>query len=49
MKIIVPWDVTPCSVTEIYLCFEGTYYLHLQVRRVSQVRNQKEVINGLTA
>jgi hypothetical protein len=34
MKIIVFWDVTKCSLAEIYQCFRGMFCLHLQGRRV---------------
>jgi hypothetical protein len=35
VKISVIWDITLCSETEPMLCFEGTYHLHLQGKRVS--------------
>jgi hypothetical protein len=28
--------VTPCSLEEVYECFEGTWLLHLLARRISQ-------------
>jgi hypothetical protein len=31
------WDVLPCSLADVYQCFEGTYCVSLQDRRVSQV------------
>jgi hypothetical protein len=27
--IIIIWDMMPCSLVEVYLCFEGTYSSHL--------------------
>jgi hypothetical protein len=36
------WDVMPCSPVEVLLLFGGTYYLHLQGRRVSQAGNQQD-------
>jgi hypothetical protein len=32
--------ITPCSLLEVYRCFEGTYYRHLQGQRVGQARNK---------
>jgi hypothetical protein len=29
MKIVISWKVMPCSMVEIYLCFEGTFSFHL--------------------
>jgi hypothetical protein len=29
MKIIILWDVMPCSLVEVYLWFEGAYNFHL--------------------
>jgi hypothetical protein len=34
------WDVTPCSLVEIFLRFGGTYCLHRQGRKVSQTSNK---------
>jgi hypothetical protein len=42
MKRTVLCVLTPCS-PENTQCFEGTYRLHLQGRKVSQARNQQEV------
>jgi hypothetical protein len=36
MQSSVFWDVTPCSLVEVYRHFGVTYRLHLQGRRVSQ-------------
>jgi hypothetical protein len=30
IKSIIFWDVTPCSLLEVYRRFRGTYYLHLR-------------------
>jgi hypothetical protein len=30
MKITAFWDVTPCSLVEVYRLFGGTCYVHLQ-------------------
>jgi hypothetical protein len=35
-------DVTPCSLLKVNRRFGGTYRLHLQGRRISQTRNQRE-------
>jgi hypothetical protein len=37
---IVFWDVTPCSIVEVYWCFGGALCLHLQGRRVKQADNK---------
>jgi hypothetical protein len=36
------WDITPCSSLLVKRRFGGIYRLHLQGRRISQVRNQHE-------
>jgi hypothetical protein len=36
------WDITPCSPVKLNRRFRGTCGLHLQGRRVSQARNQRE-------
>jgi hypothetical protein len=35
-------EVTPCSLVEVHQPFGGTYCLHLQGQRVSQVSNSKK-------
>jgi hypothetical protein len=40
-KIVISWDVTPCSSIEVYGRFEGKYCLHLQDRRIRQTCNQQ--------
>jgi hypothetical protein len=30
------WGVTPCTLVEVQLCFQETYCLHLQGRRIKQ-------------
>jgi hypothetical protein len=42
MKSIIFWDVTPCSLLRLNQRFGGTYRLHLQGRRISLARNQRE-------
>jgi hypothetical protein len=36
------WDITPCSPLKVNWRFGGTYRLHLQGRRISRARNQRE-------
>jgi hypothetical protein len=36
------WDITPCSPLKVKRRFGRTYRLHLQVRRISRARNQRE-------
>jgi hypothetical protein len=36
------WDITPCSPLKANRPFGGTYRIHLQGRRISRVRNQRE-------
>jgi hypothetical protein len=40
----VLWDMTPCSLVEVYRRFGGTYFLYLQSLRVIQAtgKNQTE-------
>jgi hypothetical protein len=38
--IAVSWDVTPCSLVEVYGPIRGTYCLHLQGQRVRQASNK---------
>jgi hypothetical protein len=37
------WTITPCSQLKVNTCFGRTYRFHLQWRRISQSRNQREV------
>jgi hypothetical protein len=37
------WDITPCSRLKVNWRFGGTYHLHLQGRRISRARNQREI------
>jgi hypothetical protein len=39
---IVLWDITPCSPLQVNRRFRRTRRLHLQGRRLNQVRNQRE-------
>jgi hypothetical protein len=43
VNILLSWDITPCSSLKVNRRFGGTYRLHLQCRRISQARNQREV------
>jgi hypothetical protein len=36
------WDLTPCSPLKVNRRFGGTFRFHVQGRRISQVRNQRE-------
>jgi hypothetical protein len=36
------WDITPCSPLKFNRYFRGIFYLHLQVRRKTQARIQRE-------
>jgi hypothetical protein len=36
------WDVTSCSLVEVYQCFRGTYCLHFHRRWTSQASNKQE-------
>lgn len=40
MKNTVLWDVTPCTLVNIYLCFGGTIYLYLHGIRVNQAKKK---------
>jgi hypothetical protein len=42
MKGSVLWDITPCTPLKVNRRFEGTCRLHLQGRKVSHARNQRE-------
>jgi phosphatidylserine synthase len=42
MNSSVFWDITPCSPLKVNRRFVGTCRLYLQVRRISQARNQHE-------
>jgi hypothetical protein len=42
MKSKIFWDITPCSPLKFNRHFGGTCRLHLQGRRISQARNQRE-------
>jgi hypothetical protein len=41
MKRAIFWDIT-CSPLKVSRCFGGTCHLHLQDRKISQARNQRE-------
>jgi hypothetical protein len=45
MKSSIFWDITPRSPLKVNRRFGGTYRLHLQGRRISQARNQREADN----
>jgi hypothetical protein len=42
MKSTILWDITPCSSLRVKRRFGGTYRLHLQGRKISRRRNQRE-------
>jgi hypothetical protein len=42
MKSTIFWDTTPCSPLNVNRRFGGTYRLHLQGRKISSARNQRE-------
>jgi hypothetical protein len=42
MKSAIIWDITPCSPLKVNRRFVETYRLHLQGRRISRARNQRE-------
>jgi hypothetical protein len=42
MKSSVFWDTMPRSLLKVNRCFEGTCRHHLQGRRLSQARSQRE-------
>jgi hypothetical protein len=38
----ISWNITPCSLFKVNGSFGGICHLHLQGRRISQARNQRE-------
>jgi hypothetical protein len=42
MKSTIFWNITPCSPLRVNRRFGGTHRLHLQGRKISQARNQRE-------
>jgi hypothetical protein len=42
MKNTMFWDITPCSLLKVNGRFGGTYRLHLQGRKISRARNERE-------
>jgi dolichol kinase len=42
MKSAIFWDITPCSPLKVNRRFGGTCLLHLQGRRISRARNERE-------
>jgi hypothetical protein len=42
MKSTIFWDITPSSPLRANRRFGGTYRLHLQGRRISRARNQRD-------
>lgn len=46
-NITIIWDVMPCSLVDLYHHFEGTYCLHLQIRRV-KLSMERSVMNRLS-
>jgi hypothetical protein len=43
MKNTLFWDITPCGPLKINRRFGVTYHRHLQDRRISRARNQREI------
>jgi hypothetical protein len=41
-KSTIFWDMMPCGPLKVYRLFGGTYRLHLQGRKISRTRNQRE-------
>jgi hypothetical protein len=50
---IILWNITPCSLVEVYRCFGVTCRLHIQGRKVSQTSNillpwfAKEILDSI--
>jgi hypothetical protein len=42
MNSTIFWDITPCSPLKFNRRFGETYRLHLQCRKMSRARNQRE-------
>jgi hypothetical protein len=42
MKTSVSWNITPCSLLKVNGCFGGIFSIHLQGRRLSKERSQRE-------
>jgi hypothetical protein len=42
MNSTIFWDITPCSPLRVNRHFGGTYRLHLQGRKISRERHQRE-------
>jgi hypothetical protein len=42
LQNIIFWDITPCSPLKLNRRFGGIYRPHLQGRRISRARNQRE-------
>lgn len=40
LQTIISWDVTPCSLVNIYQCFGGTSCFHLKSQRLSRTSKQ---------
>jgi hypothetical protein len=41
-RVLIFWDITPCSQLEVNRRFGGECRLHLQEARINQARNQHE-------
>jgi hypothetical protein len=41
-RVLIFWDITPCSPSKFGRRFGGTYRLHFQGRRISRARNQRK-------
>jgi hypothetical protein len=44
VKSTIFWDIAPCTPLKVNRCFGVTYRIHLQGRRISGARNQRESI-----
>jgi hypothetical protein len=42
LKSTIFWDITSCNPLRVIRRFGGTYRLHLQGRKISRARNQRE-------
>jgi hypothetical protein len=42
LTAVASWDITPCSPLKVNTCFGARSRLHLQGRRISRARNQRE-------
>jgi hypothetical protein len=45
MKGKILWDMTQCSLADVYRRFEGAHYRHLQDQRLSKGSYQQKALN----